>query len=74
MSKYDEAIAFLNGVEPGSYYNECAALMEELLAQVHQRKRPRTTLTQSDMAERRAQSFGAESWYKRNSSGLPRHT
>lgn len=74
MSKYDEAIAFLKGVEPGSYFDECAALMEELLAQVHQRKRPRTTLTQADLAERRAQSFGAEAWHKRNSPGFLRHT
>jgi len=34
MDKYDEAIAFLKGVNPGSYFDECAALMEELLAQV----------------------------------------
>lgn len=34
MDKYDEAIEFLKQVEPGSYFDECAALMEELLAQV----------------------------------------
>lgn len=33
MDKYDEAIAFLKKVEPGSYFDECAALMEELVAQ-----------------------------------------
>lgn len=32
MDKYDEAIAFLKKVEPGSYFDECAALMEELVA------------------------------------------
>jgi|TARA_R110000868_G_scaffold214_3_gene2041 hypothetical protein len=32
MDKYDQAIEFLKGVDPGSYYDECAALMEELLA------------------------------------------
>lgn len=32
MDKYDEAIEFLKNVEPGSYFDECAELMEELLA------------------------------------------
>ena len=35
MDKYDEAIEFLKRVDPGSYFDECAELMEELLAQVH---------------------------------------
>jgi len=34
MDKYDEAIEFLKGFEPGSYFDECAELMEELLAQL----------------------------------------
>jgi len=41
VDKYDEAIEFLKGVEPGSYFDECAELMEELLAQVHKKKRPK---------------------------------
>lgn len=32
MDKYDQAIEFLKGVDPGSYFDECAELMEELLA------------------------------------------
>jgi len=32
MDKYDEAIEFLRGVEPGSYFDECAELMDDLLA------------------------------------------
>lgn len=34
MDKYDEAIAFLKGVDPGSYFDECAEMMEELLARL----------------------------------------
>lgn len=40
MDKYDEAIEFLKAVEPGSYYDECAALIEELLARVHELENP----------------------------------
>ena len=36
MDKYDEAIEFLKAVEPGSYYDECAALIEELLFRIHE--------------------------------------
>lgn len=39
MDKYDEAIAFLKKVEPGSYFDECAALMEELVAKEPDGKR-----------------------------------
>lgn len=35
MNKFDEAIEFLKQVEPGSYFDECAALIEELLALTH---------------------------------------
>ena len=38
MNKFDEAIEFLKQVEPGSYFDECAELMEELLALAHQPK------------------------------------
>ena len=64
MDKYDKAIEFLKDVAPGSYYDECAALMEELLAQVHTLER--SAPSKAEMAERRAQSFGAEAWYRRN--------
>ena len=64
MDKYDQAIEFLKNVERGSYFDECAELMEELLAQVHALERP--ALSKANMAERRAQSFGAEAWYRRN--------
>jgi hypothetical protein len=62
MDKYDHAIQFLKDHASGSYYDECAALIEELLAQVHELERP----SKANMAERRAQSFGAEAWYRRN--------
>ena len=38
MDKYDQAIEFLKGLDPGSYFDECAELMEELLAQVERKK------------------------------------
>lgn len=38
MDKYDRAIEFLKNVESGSYFDECAELMEELLAQVEAKK------------------------------------
>jgi hypothetical protein len=64
MDKYDQAIEFLKGVEPGSYFDECAELMETLLARVHAIDRP--DLSKTEMAERAKQSFGAEAWYRRN--------
>lgn len=62
MDKYDQAIEFLKGVEPGSYFDECAALMEELLAN---QEKP-STLSQKEISDRRGQTFGAEAWYRRN--------
>lgn len=68
MDKYDEAIEFLKSVEPGSYFDECAELMEELLANAH--KLSEQALQVEESALQRAQTFGAESWYKRNSQRL----
>lgn len=34
MDKYEEAIEFLKAVEPGSYFDECAELIEELLFRI----------------------------------------
>ena len=36
--KYDEAIEFLQSVDPGSYFDECAELIQGLLAQVEELK------------------------------------
>ena len=36
MDKYEEAIEFLKAVEPSSYFDECAAIIEELLARVYE--------------------------------------
>ena len=36
--KYDEAIEFLQGIDPGSYFDECAELIQGLLAQVEELK------------------------------------
>jgi hypothetical protein len=40
MDKYEEAIEFLKAVEPSSYFDECAAIIEELLARVHELENP----------------------------------
>ena len=74
MNKYDQAIEFLKDHAPGSYYDECAALMEELLAEIEASsnklaqflEEERPARHKAAMAERRAQSFGAEAWYRRN--------
>ena len=36
--KYDDAIDFLQSVDPGSYFDECAELIQGLLAQVQELK------------------------------------
>ncbi len=36
--KYDEAIEFLQSVDPGSYFDECAELIQGLLAQIEELK------------------------------------
>jgi len=66
MDKYDKAIEFLKSVEQGSYFDECAELMQQLLANVHELERSPQPLSNKEVAARRAQTFGAESWYKRN--------
>jgi len=58
MDKYDKAIEFLKGVDPGSYFDECAELMEELLAQAEVRKpAPAQSLTEE------------QAWLKQSSAG-----
>lgn len=38
MNKVDEAIAFLKKVDPGSYFDECAEIIEDLVALVENNK------------------------------------
>ena len=59
MDKYDEAIEFLKNVDPGSYFDECAALMEELLAQVEAKKSKRVKASPEDVARLKQMSGGA---------------
>ena len=58
MDKYDHAIEFLKGVDPGSYFDECAKLMEELLAQL-------------ELAKTKPSRFSTEEleWLKQSSAG-----
>lgn len=71
MDKYDEAIAFLKKVEPGSYFDECAALMEELVAQLPDGKRsaaPQPDVRPIDASISRQNGHGAlQAWQWRMS-------
>ena len=62
MDKYDEAIEFLKSVEPGSYFDECAELMEELLAQIQHAKANRFKPSKESIA-RLKQMDGAAIYY-----------
>jgi hypothetical protein len=63
MDKYDQAIEFLKGVDPGSYFDECAELMEELLAQVEQGKSA-DTLSPEQLARLKQMDAGARYYAK----------
>ena len=64
MDKYDEAIVFLKKVEPGSYFDECAALMEELLAQRHTAKPKPQSRTDEELAWMKQAGAGARYYAK----------
>jgi hypothetical protein len=64
MDKYDQAIEFLKGVEPGSYFDECAELMEELVAQVEERKPKRQLFSDEDRKWLKQSSAGARYYAK----------
>jgi hypothetical protein len=68
MDKYDQAIEFLKNVERGSYFDECAALMEELLAQVEERKPKPAQFSTEEQAWLKQSSAGA--WYYAKVRGL----
>jgi hypothetical protein len=59
VDKYDEAIEFLKSVEPGSYFDECAALMEELLARVEQRDVQPCEPSPQELARQKEMDAGA---------------
>ena len=65
MDKYDEAIEFLKNVEPGSYYDECACLMEELLARIHELETPKNTRLPEEEIARLKQVEGGARYYAR---------
>ena len=69
MDKYDKAIEFLKGVDPGSYFDECAELMEELLAQVELGKTTLAKLSPEDREWLKQSSAGAR--YYAKARGLP---
>ncbi len=59
MDKYDEAIEFLKSVDPGSYFDECAELIEELLAQVEAKKSKQFNPSPEHAARLKQMSGGA---------------
>lgn len=63
MDKYDEAIGFLKNVQPGSYYDECASLMEELLARIHKFETPKKPLLKQQEIARLKQVYGGARYY-----------
>ena len=64
MDKYDHAIEFLKDHAPGSYYDECAELMEELLAQVHEANPEQTGPTDAHLARLKQMDAGARYYAK----------
>jgi hypothetical protein len=64
MDKYDHAIEFLKGVEPGSYFDECAALMEELVALVEESKPNRFRPSPAHLARLKQMDAGARYYAK----------
>ena len=69
VDKYDDAIVFLRTQDAGrgSYFEECASLIEELLGQLHEQQQLTNRPSTEQLAET---SKGAESWQHRN-GGLP---
>ena len=64
MDKYDQAIEFLKNVEQGSYFDECAALMEELLALARAEPPTLLKLSKEDQAWLKQSSGGARYYAK----------
>ena len=64
MDKYDQAIEYLKNVDPGSYFDECAELMEELLFQLHEKKPKRYKMTDEEHARLKQMEAGARYYFK----------
>ena len=65
MDKYDDAIVFLRTQDAGrgSYFEEYASLIEELLGQLHEQQQLTNRPSTEQLAET---SKGAKSWHHRN--------
>jgi hypothetical protein len=64
MDKYDKAIEFLKGVDPGSYFDECAELMEQLIAKLEAKKQKRQRYTDEDLSWMKQAEGGARYYMK----------
>ena len=56
-AKYDEALAFLREQEPGSYFDEIADLMEQLIARVVEHEAKPEPLSQRAIEFEREQAL-----------------
>ena len=71
--KFDDAIEFLNNQDQlaggGSYFGECASLIEELLGQLYEAEE-KIILLQTPVEEVQTKvgsmAFGAQAWAKRS--------
>jgi len=68
MDKYDKAIEFLKGVDPGSYFDECAELMEQLIAKLEAKKQKRQRYTAEELSWLKQAGAGAR--YYARAKGL----
>ena len=59
MDKIDKAIEFLKQVDPGSYFDECAEIIEELVAQVELSKPARFQPSPEHLARLKQMDGGA---------------
>lgn len=64
MDKIDEAIEFLKKVDPGSYFDECAEIIEELAAQVEQTKPAKFQPSEASIARLKQMDAGARYYAK----------
>ena len=64
MEKIDKAIEFLKKVAPGSYFDECAEIIEELVAQIEQAKPAKFYPSKASLARLKQMDAGARYYAK----------
>ena len=64
MDKIDKAIEFLKQVDPGSYFDECAEIIETLVAQIEQNKPTQSNLSSAHFLRLKQMDAGARYYAK----------